>query len=196
MQSDNPADSQNGRHRMTRYPCGLHRYVEPRPTHPAQPSSCGRRNVLTVTQFGAIFGQVVFDEFRKNNELVRAGEAESTSVSNAKVLNLGMLGLMDACLDVRYIAEYYPHFATNNTYGIEAYGTDVFADEMTRLHRPDGGCLVLVDRCRALARAHDPLGYGNIPDVNQACGAASMCLGEVGSAFGTSGVSLFLFSSL
>ena len=70
--------------------------------------------------------------------------------------------------------------AYNNTYGLRAYGTDVFDLVTGNVTAPGVGCYDLADKCRAKVKQLDPTSQGNNDEVNKACQAASnVCLGVV-----------------
>jgi hypothetical protein len=80
---------------------------------------------------------------------------------------------------------YYPKYARNNTYGIQAisqedYDVAIAAEPM---------CRNMTATCRALAAAKDPNGVGNQADVNRACkGAFDFCFTNMHDAYDKSGV--------
>lgn len=87
---------------------------------------------------------------------------------------------------------YYPKYARNNTYGIQAisqedYDAAIAADPM---------CRNMTATCRALAAAKDPNGVGNQADVNRACKSAfDFCFTNMHDAYDKSGVRLVPSSS-
>lgn len=110
--------------------------------------------------------------------------ADDPTLSNATVLDLATLGLADACVDVRAMAQGYATFSYNNTYGLEIYDEETFEMVMANLTDLDTGCYGLIDRCRALAEEGDPMSFGNNQTVNEACVQASaLCFFELQGAY-------------
>lgn len=81
---------------------------------------------------------------------------------------------------------FYPEFATNNTYGIQAINETGYEFAMAALPV----CQNMTSTCRTLSDELDPQGLGNNADVNKACGAAyQYCFENVSGPFQASGVS-------
>lgn len=119
--------------------------------------------------------------FIDQNELVKSGHHKN---KNATVLPLGVLGIGNGCVDSRVEAPGYPHFAFNNTYGIQAYNETVYNMVMQQVDAPKTGCYDTADACRALAAEGDPYGHGNNETVNKAClAAADACANKILGAY-------------
>lgn len=104
-------------------------------------------------------------------------------MSKAKILHLGTLGLLDACIDTKVMAESYPLQAYKNTYGIQAYSKEVFDATLALVTAPKKGCHDLIDHCRDLADAGDPQSFGFNETVNKACNAAKeVCFDKIQGA--------------
>ena len=79
----------------------------------------------------------------------------------------------------------FPEFAFNNTYGIEAIPRDIYEAAKHNFTKP-GGCVDLVNECRAAGLVGDPLETGANATVNEICGAATAyCFGVVQGAYTT-----------
>jgi hypothetical protein len=52
------------------------------------------------------YGPIIFQYFQEQNELIQTNQA--AALSNGTVLNLVTLGLTDACVDARAMAQGYP----------------------------------------------------------------------------------------
>ena len=115
---------------------------------------------------------------------------------HAKRINLDTLGLTNACVDSQIEAQFYPHFAFNNTYDTQTITEKLYLDSLNNFTKP-GGCNDLINGCRALGAASDPEQTGRNETVNAACALASTyCFAFVQGAYvATSGVrfSFFLF---
>ncbi|KAL6806575.1 Alpha/Beta hydrolase protein [Trichoderma sp. SZMC 28013] len=132
---------------------------------------------LWSTSYGGIWGAGFFSYFINQNEQVSANKH---ALANAVVLPLATLGLGNGCIDIRASAIGYPHQAYNNTYGIKAYGKDLYDQVMGNITAPQVGCYDLADQCRAAARELDPTSQGNNLKVNTICqAAAEVCVNVV-----------------
>lgn len=132
---------------------------------------------LWSTSYGGIWGAGFFSYFINQNEQVSANKH---ALCNAVVLPLATLGLGNGCIDIRASAIGYPHQAYNNTYGIKAYGKDLYDQVMGNITAPQVGCYDLADQCRAAARELDPTSQGNNPKVIAICqAAAEVCVDVV-----------------
>jgi hypothetical protein len=108
---------------------------------------------------------------------------------HAKRINLDTLGLTNACVDSQIEAQFYPHFAFNNTYGLQTITEELYLDSLNNLTK-FGGCYDLINECRALSTASDSEQTGRNETVNAACALASTyCFASVQGAYvATSGV--------
>ncbi|PKK44312.1 hypothetical protein CI102_10895 [Trichoderma harzianum] len=106
---------------------------------------------LWSTSYGGIWGSGFFSYFINQNEQVSANKH---ALANAVVLPLATLGLGNGCIDIRASAIGYPHQAYNNTYGIKAYGKDLYDQVMGNITAPEVGCYDLADQCRAAANTY------------------------------------------
>lgn len=132
-------------------------------------------------QYGGFYGPTFFSYFEDQNKLIKKGKH---AVAKAKQLNMATLGLLDACIDSKVMAESFPQAAYNNTYGIEVYSEKVFKEAMAAIAAPEEGCHALIDNCRAIAKEGDPKSFGYNETVNNACLAATdVCFNKVQGAF-------------
>ena len=107
---------------------------------------------------------------------------------HAKPLRIGTLGINNGCIDAKIQASSWPEFAMNNTYGIQAYGQDVYKEAMTNITMKNG-FFDLLDQCRQIQAAKDPMGLGNNKEVNDACGlAVRLGFGEIQGAYSAKGI--------
>lgn len=91
--------------------------------------------------------------------------AESNCTEEAEIaLGIDTVGLVNACID-NIQMETYPEFAYNNTYGIQAINSSVYASALEAVPV----CRNLSATCVELADSKDPQGFGNVPEVNKAC---------------------------
>ncbi|KAF2029598.1 alpha/beta-hydrolase [Setomelanomma holmii] len=127
------------------------------------------------------YGPVFADYFEQQNDLISNGTLSSPYIPIA----IDTVGFINACIDIDTQQIYYPKYARNNTYSIEAmsqedYDAAIAADPM---------CRNMTANCRALAAAKDPNGVGNQADVNAACkGAFDYCFENMHDAYDKSGL--------
>ncbi|KAL7892937.1 Alpha/Beta hydrolase protein [Trichoderma sp. TUCIM 5745] len=132
---------------------------------------------LWSTSYGGIWGAGFVSYFIDQNTLI---STRSHALSSAIVLPLATLGLANGCVDIRAGAMGYPNQAYNNTYGIEAYGKNLYNQVMGNITAPNVGCYDLADQCRTAAKELDPTSQGNNPRVNSVCqAAAAVCVDVV-----------------
>ncbi|KAI5240634.1 alpha/beta-hydrolase [Aureobasidium subglaciale] len=124
----------------------------------------GQKDKLNIwgESYGGHWVPTFADYFYKQNDRINAGE------TNATILNIESVGLINACIDAETQLPFYPVMAANNTYGIKIFNDTQYQLAMEAL--PD--CLDYAMSCRNLAKNLDPDGWGNQTDVNNACGKA------------------------
>lgn len=99
-------------------------------------------------------------------------------------MSIGTIGLINAMVDISSMGPSNPVWANNNTYGLQTLPEEVAAEALANITAPDVGCLALVDVCRAAVEEGDPEGYGNNPEVNEACvGALQVCGAAILTSF-------------
>jgi len=128
--------------------------------------------------------------FESQNRKVSNGTTNHTVDGlHAKRINLDTLGLTNACVDSQIEAQFYPHFAFNNTYGLQTITEELYLDSLNNLTK-SGGCYDLINECRTLGTASDSEQTGRNETVNAACALASTyCFASVQGAYvATSGV--------
>jgi hypothetical protein len=94
--------------------------------------------------------------------------------------------LVNACIDIDTQMPFYPEFATNNTYGIQAINETAYESAMSALPI----CQNLTTTCRTMADELDPEDQGTNAEVNKACSDAYLyCFDKVSGPFQATGVS-------
>ncbi|KLJ05937.1 hypothetical protein EMPG_10645 [Blastomyces silverae] len=106
-------------------------------------------------RYGPAFARYILE---KNKEI-------ETNGTNATVLSLKTLGIINGCIDISLQEPSYPSFAYNNSYGIVAINESVKA--MAEGDLPT--CLNLVSECQELARTLDPNATASNEHVNNRC---------------------------
>lgn len=75
----------------------------------------------------------------------------------------------DACsIDILTQEPFYPEFAYNNTYGIQAVNETIYRQALDNFYKP-GGCRDRIIKCQDLAAKLDSDDSGDSNDVNAAC---------------------------
>ncbi|VUC21495.1 unnamed protein product [Clonostachys rosea] len=137
---------------------------------------------LWAISYGGFYGPTVFHYFQEQNQLIQNNQP--AALANATVLNLSTLGLTDACVDPRAMAQGYPTFSYNNTFGLEVYPKEVYEQVMSNITGPGDSCYELIDRCRAIAEEGDPQSFGANQTVNEACmTATNLCFYKLQGAY-------------
>jgi len=120
---------------------------------------------LFAESYGGKYGPAFASFWEKQNALRR-----NNSVARNKTLEirLASLGIMQGCVDDLVQGRYYPIFANNNTYNIQAIS---LVDEQTAANSyiNANGCQQLIQSCRAAVKSMDPQSNGDIATVNQVC---------------------------
>ncbi|KIW33656.1 uncharacterized protein PV07_00489 [Cladophialophora immunda] len=106
-------------------------------------------------------------------------------------ITLKSLGIINGWIDLFTQTPYHPKFAYENTYAIEAISQ---LQELNALSAYDSadGCEQQTAFCRSQEAALDPVGYGDVDAVNEACSQAqSYCEAYVVGPYTTSGRSIY-----
>jgi hypothetical protein len=98
-------------------------------------------------------------------------------------LVMDSIGITNGCIDFLQQAPFYPQFAINNTYDLQAIPPSMAEEATVNVTKP-GGCRDLLIRCRTLADQGDAGFRGDNATVNQACvEATEFCLSYVLGAY-------------
>ena len=120
---------------------------------------------LFAESYGGKYGPAFASYWEKQNALRRNSSAARNKTLE---IRLASLGIMQGCVDDVVQGRYYPIFANNNTYGIQAIS---LVDQLTAANSylSANGCQQLIQQCRATVTAMDPQSIGDITVVNQIC---------------------------
>ncbi len=106
-------------------------------------------------------------------------------------IQLRSVGIIQGCIDDLIQAPYYPRFATNNTFGIQAMSATNALNAAGSFLEP-GGCQELITSCRDNATSMDPNNEGDVDAVSQLCKAAqSSCTTNLAQPYTLSGRSIY-----
>ena len=139
---------------------------------------------LFAESYGGKYGPTFAALWERQNMLRRNGSIPSNSTLE---IRLASLGIMQGCVDDLVQGRYYPLFAYNNTYGIQAVS---LLDELTAANRflSATGCQQSIQACRNAAKSMDPQAEGDVAAVNQVCqGAQNNCNNNVLAPYTKSG---------
>ncbi|KIV86810.1 hypothetical protein PV11_02397 [Exophiala sideris] len=125
---------------------------------------------LFTESYGGKYGPAIGQFLQSQN----ARRQTDVRFANSTIeVSLVSLGIINGWIDLISQTPYHPKFAYQNTYGIETISQ---LEELNALsaYNGDNGCLQQTTVCRAQQAALDPLGYGNVPAVNEACSQAQL----------------------
>jgi carboxypeptidase C (cathepsin A) len=123
---------------------------------------------LFAESYGGKYGPAFAMYWEQQNMLRRNG---SIPVNKTLEINLSSLGIMQGCVDDLIQGQFYPIFANNNTYGIQALS---LIDQQTAASSflSASGCQQLIQSCRNAVTSYDPADKGDVTIVNQICKTA------------------------
>nr|POE47314.1 carboxypeptidase s1 like a [Quercus suber] len=134
---------------------------------------------LFTESYGGKFGPVFASYFLEQNQRRLNG-----SISNSKTLaiELETVGIMSGQIDDLVQDYYYPYFAYNNTYGIQAITA---TDELNAIQEYDGTgrCMDQIQACRTAMNSTDPEGFGDVAATNALCLQAQYTCTNVTAAY-------------
>lgn len=139
---------------------------------------------LFAESYGGKYGPAFATLWEQQNLLRKNGSIPSNKTLE---IRLSSLGIMQGCVDDLVQGRFYPIFANNNTYGIQALSlTDQQAVASSFLSA--NGCQQLIESCRNAVTAQDPQNEGDVASVNQICAnAQNTCNNEVFGPYYSSG---------
>lgn len=138
---------------------------------------------LFTESYGGKYGPAFAAYFEEQNMLRKNGSLPLNKTLEIRIVSLG---IMQGCVDDLVQGRYYPIFANNNTYGIQAMPL-VDQQNAANSYISAGGCQELIQSCRDAVSSIDPTNHGNVAEVNQACmNAQTNCEQNVLSPYLTS----------
>ncbi|KAJ9602835.1 hypothetical protein H2200_012615 [Cladophialophora chaetospira] len=143
---------------------------------------------LFTESYGGKYGPVTGALFQSQN----ARRQTDIDFANVTIdITLRSLGIINGWIDLYTQTPFHPKFAYDNSYNIEAISQ---LQELNALSSYSGGngCQQQTANCRALESALDPLGLGDVDQVNEACSQAQLyCQSFVVGPYTTSGRSIY-----
>ena len=138
---------------------------------------------LFAESYGGKYGPAFAAHFERQNSLRKNG-----SIPRNKTLEirLASLGIMQGCVDDLIQGPYYPRFANNNTYEIQAMSI-VDQENAASSFLSADGCQQQTQACRNAVKSMDPENQGDVSSVNAICSNAQLdCSQKVVGPFTTS----------
>ncbi|OTB09998.1 hypothetical protein K445DRAFT_310263 [Daldinia sp. EC12] len=136
-----------------------------------------RDNSISIwtESYGGRYGPSFSTFIQEQNSRIRDG-----SLTDAEILNLTTLGIINGCVDLLIQETSAPEFAHDaNSYNIAGITDDEYSHAVDAYWK-EGGCQDKIENCLGRAKALDPDMYGNVAEVNEACEDASdFCQNEV-----------------
>lgn len=125
---------------------------------------------LFTESYGGKFGPAFATHWEQQNQLRKGG---SNSRNKSLEIRLTSLGIIQGCVDDLVQGRFYPMFANNNTYGIQALS---LADQEAAANSflSTDGCQQLIQSCRTAVASMDSKNEGDMASVNQKCQTAQV----------------------
>ena len=139
---------------------------------------------LFAESYGGKYGPAFATFWEQQNMLRKNG---SLSANKTLEVHLTSLGIMQGCIDDLVQGRFYPIFANNNTYGVQALS---LIDQQTAAssYLSADGCQEQIQACRSAVISQDPGDLGDVAVVNQICkGAQTTCNNDVIGPYTDSG---------
>ena len=142
---------------------------------------------LFAESYGGKYGPIFASTFENQNQARKTGDLPANTIP----INLVSLGIIQGCVDDLVQGRYYPIFAYNNTYGIQAYNL-LQQSTVANNYLAVDGCQARILACRNAVAAQDPQNGGAVDSVNQVCqGAVETCNYDVIGPYQKSGRSVY-----
>ena len=143
---------------------------------------------LFTESYGGKFGPAFAAYFEKQNLRRLNG---SLPFNKTLEIRLSSLGIMQGCVDDLIQGRFYPIFANNNTYGIQAISL-IQQENAANNFLGASGCEMLIGSCRDAVNSMDPTNDGDVATVDAACyNAQTSCVNNVLAPYTASGRSVY-----
>lgn len=124
---------------------------------------------LFTESYGGKYGPAFAAHWEQQNQLRKSGLISRKALE----IRLTSLGIIQGCVDDLVQGRFYPMFANNNTYGIQALSL-VDQQAAANSFLSADGCQQLIQSCRSAVASMDPQNEGNVASVNQKCQTAQV----------------------
>ena len=139
---------------------------------------------LFTESYGGKYGPAFAALWEQQNLLRKNGSMPRNKTLD---IHLSSLGIMQGCVDDLVQGRFYPIFANNNTYGIQALSL-TNQQVAASSYLSANGCQQLISTCRNAVAAQDTQSEGDVAAVNQLCAnAQNTCNNEVLGPYYSSG---------
>ena len=160
--------------------------------NPSMKSKSAQRDVIGVNLFaesyGGKYGPAFAAFWEQQNRLRRNGVIPKNKTFEVRLVSLGIL---QGCIDDLIQGRFYPIFANNNTYGVQALSL-VDQQAVANSFISSGGCEQLIQSCRSAVASFDPESNGDRAAVNSVCKTASVsCANNLIGPFHKSGRDIY-----
>lgn len=143
---------------------------------------------LFTESYGGKYGPAVGSFFQSQND---RRQSDLDYANRTIEVGLKSLGIINGWVDLLIQAPFHPRYAYENSYGIEAISQLQQLNALSA-YRSANGCQQSTLDCRGLAITLDPLGEGNVEQVNAACSEAQyLCQTQVVGPYTISGRSIY-----
>ena len=140
---------------------------------------------LFTESYGGKYGPVFASFFEQQNARRANGSLPSNSTLAIK---LSSLGIVNGLIDDGIQDYYYPFFAYNNTYGIQAVSQ---VDELNSLQIFKNICLPAINACRSAMNSTGTELYGDVNSINSICQQAQFSCNNVSRPYLASGRNVY-----
>lgn len=140
---------------------------------------------LFCESYGGKYAPAFANFFMQQNELRSNG---SISSNDTLAIQLESVGIVNGLIDDLIQDAYYPQFAYNNTYGVQAITQ---TQELNDIAIFQNQCLPQIHTCRAAMAAGDPEGYGDNATVNSLCSEAQWTCNNLTLAYVEAGYDVY-----
>lgn len=152
-----------------------------RPNTTIAPAAATAGVHLFTESYGGKYGPVMASFFQDQNARLANGTLPPNSTIPIQVETVGIVnGLIDDAIQ----DPYYPLFAYNNTYGIQAISQ---SDELNGISLASTSCSTAIKACRNAMNSSDPSGYGDNGLVNKLCQDAQSTCYELSTPYYSAG---------
>lgn len=155
--------------------------VRPNATVPGLPPVDAAGVNLFSESYGGKYGPVFARYFEEQNQRRQNGSLPRNSTL---AIRLDSLGIINGLVDDLVQDYYFPMFAYNNTYDIQAIGT---TDQLNDIRTYNIDCAPAIQACRQAMLAEDPEGYGDDQATNELCSDAQYKCNELQRSYIESG---------
>ena len=143
---------------------------------------------LFTESYGGKFGPAFASYWEDQNAARRNGSMASNGTFE---IALTSLGIIQGCVDDLVQGQFYPDFAYNNTYGIQAIDL-LDQQNAASEYLGSGGCQQSIESCRYAVSTYDQDDYGDNDAVNKICSAAqTLCNDELIGPYLNSGRNIY-----